>query len=68
MVDKGSLATIVATRRSRSSAAFASPARSPGGCGLVVHVLSLVEFRSRLSVLMEWALSYFTSPGSADRA
>jgi hypothetical protein len=27
---------------------------------LVVHVLSLVEFRSRMSVLMEWAFAYFT--------
>ena len=27
---------------------------------LVVHVLSLVEFRSRIAVVFEWAWAYFT--------
>jgi NADH dehydrogenase len=59
-VDKGSLATIGRNKavaqlgRLRFTGAFA------WWLWLVVHVLSLVEFRSRLSVLMEWAFAYFT--------
>lgn len=59
-VDKGSMATIgrnlgVAQLGSlRFSGFFA------WWLWLMVHMLSLVDFRSRLSVLVEWAFAYFT--------
>ena len=49
-----------ATRPSRRSAASSSQGFFAWWLWLTVHLLSLVGFRSRLAVLMEWALSYFT--------
>jgi NADH:ubiquinone reductase (H+-translocating) len=58
--DKGSLATI---GRHKAVAEF-GPVRLSGYVAwwlwLLVHILYLAGFRNRLSVLMEWAYSYFT--------
>jgi NADH dehydrogenase len=59
-VDKGSMATI----GRHTAVAKLGKLRFSGVLAwwlwLVVHLLSLVGFRSRLSVLLEWAFSYFT--------
>ena len=59
-VDKGSMATI-----GRNKAVARLGRLRFGGIvawwlWLVVHVRSLVDFRSRLAVLVEWAFAYFT--------
>jgi NADH dehydrogenase len=58
--DRGSMATI-----GRSSAVAFFGSRTLSGypawiAWLVVHLLFLVGFRSKLSVLLQWAYSYFT--------
>jgi hypothetical protein len=59
-VDKGSLATIGRNKAVAQLGRFCFTGAFAWWLWLVVHVLSLVEFRSRLSVLMEWAFAYFT--------
>jgi NADH dehydrogenase len=59
-VDKGSMATIGRNKAVAQLGRFEFSGFIAWWLWLVVHVLSLVEFRSRLSVLMEWAFAYFT--------
>ncbi|HEY4187882.1 MAG TPA: NAD(P)/FAD-dependent oxidoreductase [Polyangia bacterium] len=59
-VDKGSMATIGRNRAVAQIGRFKSSGIVAWWLWLMVHVLSLVGFRSRLSVLIEWAFSYFT--------
>jgi NADH dehydrogenase len=58
--DKGSMATIGRNRAVAQLGRFRFSGILAWWTWLLVHVLSLVEFRSRLSVLMEWAFAYFT--------
>lgn len=59
-VDKGSMATIGRNR----AVAQIGKARFSGffawGLWLLVHVMSLVDFRRRLTVVFEWGWAYFT--------
>jgi NADH dehydrogenase len=59
-VDKGSMATIGRNRAVAKLGRFHFSGIVAWWLWLTVHVLSLVGFRSRLSVLMEWAFAYFT--------
>ncbi len=59
-VDKGSMATIGRHKAVAKLGRFMFSGLAAWWLWLVVHVLSLVGFRSRLSVLIEWAFSYFT--------
>ena len=59
-VDKGSMATIGRNRAVAQLGRFHFSGIVAWWLWLTVHVLSLVGFRSRLSVLMEWAFAYFT--------
>ncbi len=59
-VDKGSMATIGRNRAVAQIGRFKSSGIVAWWLWLTVHLLSLVGFRSRIAVLMEWALSYFT--------
>lgn len=59
-VDKGSMATIGRNRAVAQMGRFKTSGILAWWLWLTVHVLSLVGFRSRLSVLIEWAFSYFT--------
>ncbi len=59
-VDKGSMATIGRHRAVAQIGRFKSSGIVAWWLWLTVHLLSLVGFRSRIAVLMEWALSYFT--------
>jgi len=59
-VDKGSMATIGRHRAVAQIGGFNSSGIVAWWLWLTVHLLSLVGFRSRIAVLMEWALSYFT--------
>jgi NADH dehydrogenase len=58
--DKGSMATIGRNRAVAQLGRLRFSGILAWWTWLLVHVLSLVEFRSRLSVLMEWAFAYFT--------
>jgi NADH dehydrogenase len=58
--DKGSMATIGRNRAVAQLGRFRFSGIFAWLTWLLVHVLSLVEFRSRLSVLIEWAFAYFT--------
>jgi NADH dehydrogenase len=60
-VDKGSMATIGRNRAVAQIGRFKASGIVAWWMWLTVHLLSLVGFRSRLSVLMEWAFAYFTS-------
>ena len=59
-VDKGSMATIGRNRAVAQIGRFKSSGIVAWWLWLTVHLLSLVGFRSRIAVLMEWALSYFS--------
>jgi NADH:ubiquinone reductase (H+-translocating) len=59
-VDKGSMATIGRNRAVAQIGRFQFSGVRAWFLWLTVHLLSLVGFRSRLSVLIEWAFSYFT--------
>jgi NADH dehydrogenase len=59
-VDKGSMATIGRHRAVAQLGRFKFSGIVAWWLWLMVHVLSLVGFRSRLSVLIEWAFAYFT--------
>jgi NADH dehydrogenase len=59
-VDKGSMATIGRNKAVAQLGRFKFSGIFAWWLWLLVHVLSLVGFRSRLSVLMEWAFAYFT--------
>jgi NADH:ubiquinone reductase (H+-translocating) len=59
-VDKGSMATIGRNKAVAQMGRFHFSGIIAWWLWLTVHVLSLVEFRSRLAVLMEWAFAYFT--------
>ncbi len=59
-VDKGSMATIGRNRAVAQIGSFKSSGIVAWWMWLTVHLLSLVGFRSRISVLMEWAFHYFT--------
>jgi NADH dehydrogenase len=59
-VDKGSMATIGRNRAVAQVGGFECTGIVAWWMWLMVHVMSLVGYRNRMSVLMEWALSYFT--------
>ena len=59
-VDKGAMATIGRNRAVAQMGGFRTSGILAWWLWLTVHVLSLVGFRSRLAVLIEWAFSYFT--------
>ena len=59
-VDKGSMATIGRHRAVAKLGRFHFSGIVAWWLWLTVHLLSLVGFRSRLSVVMEWAFAYFT--------
>jgi NADH:ubiquinone reductase (H+-translocating) len=59
-VDKGSMATIGRNRAVAQIGGFKTSGIVAWWLWLTVHLLSLVGFRSRISVLMEWAFAYFT--------
>jgi NADH:ubiquinone reductase (H+-translocating) len=59
-VDRGSMATIGRNKAVAQIGRFQCSGIVAWWLWLLVHVLSLVEFRSRVSVLMEWAFAYFT--------
>jgi NADH dehydrogenase len=59
-VDKGSMATIGRNRAVAQIGRFHVSGIRAWFLWLTVHLLSLVGFRSRLSVVIEWAFAYFT--------
>ena len=59
-VDKGAMATIGRNRAVAQIGRFQSSGIVAWWLWLMVHLLSLVGFRSRIAVLTEWALSYFS--------
>jgi len=59
-VDKGSMATIGRNRAVARMGRFHFTGIAAWWLWLTVHLLALVGYRSRMSVLMEWAFSYFT--------
>ena len=59
-VDKGAMATIGRNRAVAKLGRFKSSGIVAWWLWLTVHLLSLVCFRNRLAVLLEWASSYFT--------
>jgi NADH:ubiquinone reductase (H+-translocating) len=59
-VDKGSMATIGRNRAVAQIGGFKASGIVAWWMWLTVHLLSLVGFRSRISVVMEWAFAYFT--------
>jgi NADH dehydrogenase len=59
-VDKGSMATIGRNRAVAQIGKLQFSGFLAWWAWLLVHLLSLVEFKSRLSVLMEWAWAYLT--------
>jgi NADH dehydrogenase len=59
-VDKGSMATIGRHKAVAKLGRLRFSGVVAWWLWLVVHVLALVDFRSRLAVLVEWAFSYFT--------
>ncbi|MFT3927725.1 MAG: NAD(P)/FAD-dependent oxidoreductase [Myxococcales bacterium] len=58
--DKGSMATIGRNKAVAQIGRFHFTGVLAWWLWLLVHVMSLVEFRSRLAVLVEWAWAYFT--------
>ena len=59
-VDKGSMATIGRNKAVAQIGRFRFKGIVAWWLWLMVHLLSLVGFRSRLSVIMEWAFAYLT--------
>jgi len=59
-VEKGSMATIGRHRAVAEIGGLRFRGVTAWWLWLTVHLLALVGFRSRLSVLLEWAFSYFT--------
>jgi len=59
-VDKGSMATIGRHKAVAQLGRFHFSGVFAWWLWLTVHLLSLVSFRSRLAVLIEWAFAYFT--------
>jgi NADH dehydrogenase len=59
-VDKGSLATIGRNKAVAQIGKLQLSGMLAWWLWLTVHVLFLVEFRSRIAVLFEWAWAYFT--------
>jgi NADH dehydrogenase len=59
-VDKGSMATIGRNKAVAKIGRFEFTGMIAWWLWLTVHLLALVSYRSRISVLMEWAFSYFT--------
>jgi NADH dehydrogenase len=59
-VDRGSMATIGRHKAVAKLGRFQFSGILAWWLWLTVHLLSLVSFRSRLSVLIEWAFAYFT--------
>jgi len=59
-VDKGSMATIGRNKAVAQLGKLHFSGMLAWWAWLVVHLLSLVEFKSRVSVLFEWAWAYFT--------
>jgi NADH:ubiquinone reductase (H+-translocating) len=59
-VDKGSMATIGRNKAVAQLGRFQFSGMFAWWLWLTVHVLSLVGYRSRMSVIIEWAFSYFT--------
>jgi NADH dehydrogenase len=59
-VDKGSMATIGRNRAVAQIGRFEFSGFSAWWLWLTVHLLALVGYRSRVSVLMEWAFSYLS--------
>jgi NADH:ubiquinone reductase (H+-translocating) len=58
--DKGSMATIGRNKAVAQLGRFRFSGFVAWWLWLVVHVRSLVDFRSRFAVLVEWAFAYFT--------
>jgi NADH:ubiquinone reductase (H+-translocating) len=58
--DKGSMATIGRNRAVAQIGRFRFSGIFAWWLWLTVHLLSLVGYRSRLAVVMEWAFAYFT--------
>src|SRR5262245_1404177 len=58
--DKGQLATIGRSRAICEMGRFRFSGRLAWWVWLVVHIYSLTGFRNRLSVMFQWAWSYFT--------
>ncbi len=59
-VDKGSMATIGRNKAVAQLGRFQFSGIFAWWLWLAIHVLFLVEFRSRIAVLFEWAWAYFT--------
>jgi NADH dehydrogenase len=59
-VDKGSMATIGRHKAVAQLGRFRVSGFFAWWMWLIVHVRSLVDFRSRFAVLIEWAFAYFT--------
>ncbi|MET0286829.1 MAG: NAD(P)/FAD-dependent oxidoreductase [Polyangiales bacterium] len=59
-VDKGSMATIGRNKAVAQLGRFQFSGVFAWWLWLAIHVLFLVEFRSRVAVLFEWAWAYFT--------
>jgi NADH dehydrogenase len=59
-VDKGSMATIGRNKAVAQLGRFQFSGFFAWWLWLAIHVLFLVEFRSRIAVLFEWAWAYFT--------
>jgi NADH dehydrogenase len=59
-VDKGSMATIGRNKAVAQAGRFEFSGAIAWWLWLTVHVLFLVEFRSRIAVLFEWAWAYLT--------
>jgi NADH dehydrogenase len=59
-VDKGSMATIGRNKAVAQLGRFQFSGMFAWWLWLTVHVLSLVGYRSRMSVIIEWAFAYFT--------
>ena len=58
--DRGSMATIGRNKAVARLGRFRFSGFIAWWLWLVVHVRSLVDFRSRFAVLIEWAFAYFT--------
>ena len=64
-VDKGSMATIGRNKAIAQIAGWHFSGFIAWLLWLVIHVISLIDFRSRIAVLSEWMWAYFTRERSA---
>jgi NADH:ubiquinone reductase (H+-translocating) len=64
-VDKGSMATIGRNKAIAQIAGWRFSGFIAWLLWLVVHVISLIDFRSKIAVLSEWVWAYFTRERSA---